>query len=87
LGVRPDVGLAEAREKRDVARKRIAEGVDPGAEKKLRKIRAQFNANNSFKSVAEEWITKITRESRAEITVGKIHWLLGMARHSVAAPR
>lgn len=79
LGVWPEVGLAEAREKRDAARKRIAEGVDPGAEKKLRKIRAQFDSNNSFKSVAEEWITKITREGRADITVEKIHWLLGMA--------
>ena len=79
LGVWPEVGLAEAREKRDAARKRIAEGVDPGAEKRLRKIRAQFDANNSFKSVAEEWITKITREGRADITVEKIHWLLGMA--------
>lgn len=79
LGVWPEVGLAEAREKRDAARKRIAEGVDPAAEKKLRKIRAQFDSNNSFKSVAEEWITKITREGRADITVEKIHWLLGMA--------
>jgi integrase len=79
LGVWPEVGLAEAREKRDAARKRIAEGVDPGAEKRLRKIRAQFDANNSFKSVAEEWITKITREGRADITVEKIHWLLGIA--------
>lgn len=79
LGVWPDVGLAEARDKRDGARKLISEGTDPGAAKKLRKIRAQFDSSNSFKSVSEEWVTKITREGRAGITLEKVQWLLGMA--------
>lgn len=79
LGVWPEVSLAEAREKRDATRKLIADGIDPAAEKKLRRMRAQFDAGNSFKSVAEEWITKITREGRAAITIEKVQWLLGMA--------
>jgi hypothetical protein len=79
LGVWPEVGLAEVRENRDAARKLIAEGRDPGAEKKLRKIRAQFDASTTFKAVAEEWITKITREGRAEVTLDKVQWLLGKA--------
>ncbi len=79
LGVWPEVGLAEAREKRDNARKMVAEGRDPGAEKKLRKIRAQFDVSTSFKAVAEEWITKITREGRADVTLDKVQWLLGKA--------
>jgi integrase len=79
LGVWPEVSLAEAREKRDAARKMIADGLDPHAEKKLRKLRAQVDANATFRAVAQEWITKLTREGRAEVTLGKIDWLLGMA--------
>ena len=37
-----------------------------------------IDAGNTFKSVAEEWVTKITREGRAEITLGKVEWLLGI---------
>lgn len=79
LGVWPEVGLAEAREKRDAARKKIADGIDPLTEKKLRRARAQIDASNTFRSVAEEWVTKITREGRAERTLGKVQWLLGKA--------
>jgi len=85
LGVWPEVGLADAREKRDAARKMLADGIDPAAEKKLRKIRAQFDADTSFKAVAEEWVTKITREGRAGTTLGKVEWLLGMAYPIIGA--
>lgn len=37
LGVYPDVTLAEARDKRDAARKQVADGRDPGMLKKLNK--------------------------------------------------
>ena len=49
LGVWPEVSLADAREKLAVARKQIAEGLDPMAEKKLKKIRAQIDSNITFK--------------------------------------
>lgn len=79
FGVWPDVSLTEARAKCDAARKQIADGIDPLAEKKRAKLRAQFNAGVTFKSVAEEWMTKIEREGRAERTLSKIRWLLDMA--------
>ncbi|WP_174292809.1 tyrosine-type recombinase/integrase [Sphingomonas bacterium] len=79
FGVWPDVSLAEAREKRDDARKRIADGMDPIAEKKLANLRAQIDANATFEGVAEEWLVKIGREGRAERTLGKVRWLLNMA--------
>jgi integrase len=79
LGVWPEVTLADAREKRDAARKQIADGLDPQAEKKLSRIRAQIDASNTFKTVAEEWVLKCEREGRAAITVEKIRWLLDMA--------
>jgi integrase len=79
LGVWPEVTLAEAREKRDAARKQIADGLDPAAEKKLRRIRAQIDSSITFKAIAEEWVLKCEREERAKRTLEKIRWLLDMA--------
>ena len=78
LGVWPDVSLADARAKRDTARKMLADGVDPSVEKKRRKLRAQIDENITFKGVAEEWFVKITREERADVTLSKVRWLLEM---------
>ena len=55
FGVYPEVSLKEARDKRDVARKQIASGLDPSQEKKLAKLTRSINAENSFESVAREW--------------------------------
>jgi integrase len=85
LGVWPEVSLADAREKLAVARKQIAEGLDPMAEKKLKKIRAQIDSNITFKSIAEEWVIKCEREGRAEITLEKVRWLLDMAYPVIGA--
>ncbi|MDV3457700.1 Arm DNA-binding domain-containing protein [Sphingomonas sp. HF-S4] len=78
LGVWPEVSLADARDKRDAARKMVADGIDPAVEKKRRKLRAQIDGNTTFKGVAEEWLAKITREERAEVTLRKVRWLLDM---------
>jgi hypothetical protein len=40
LGVYPEVGLKEARERREAARKALAAGIDPGAERKAAKAAA-----------------------------------------------
>ncbi len=52
LGVWPEVSLAEARDKRDSARKMVSDGVDPFVEKQRRKLRAQIDENINFKGVA-----------------------------------
>ena len=55
LGVYPDVTLADARERRDEARKVLAKGADPSAERKAAaRALAQRDAN-SFAAVACEW--------------------------------
>lgn len=56
LGAWPDVGLAEARERRNEARKLLNQGSDPSAVRQSEKRRAQQAANNTFKAVALEWI-------------------------------
>jgi integrase len=58
LGTYPDTGLADAREKRDAARKLLAAGVDPGEQRKAAKAAGEERAANSFEVVAREWHAK-----------------------------
>ncbi|MCU7865515.1 MAG: tyrosine-type recombinase/integrase [Candidatus Thiodiazotropha sp. (ex Lucinoma borealis)] len=53
LGVYPDVTLKSARDKRDDARKQIADGIDPSEARKAEK--AARNNENSFEAIAREW--------------------------------
>lgn len=55
FGVYPEVSLAEARERRDAARKLLASGIDPSQAKKDERRRRVLAAENSFESVAREW--------------------------------
>lgn len=57
-GTYPDVSLAEARERRDKARKLLANGVDPGQHRQAEKAAGAERAANSFEVVAREWLTK-----------------------------
>ncbi|WP_026688130.1 tyrosine-type recombinase/integrase [Azovibrio restrictus] len=57
-GVYPDVGLKEARGKRDEARKLLAAGVDPGENRKAVKAATVMRAANSFEVIAREWFEK-----------------------------
>ena len=75
LGAYPTVTLAEARERRDEARKLVAKGTDPGLQRRLEKITAAAGGN-SFREVAEELLDKQVREGRAEATLKKNRWLL-----------
>lgn len=58
LGVYPDVPLKTARERRDQARKLLANGVDPGEHRKAAKSARADRAANSFEVVAREWFAK-----------------------------
>jgi integrase len=83
FGVWPDTGLAEAREKRDAARKVLAKGLDPAEQNKLARIAATVAASNSFKSVADQWLIKVEREGRAPATMKKLRWLLDFINQSL----
>jgi len=60
LGIYPDTGLADARDKRDAARKLLAAGVDPGEQRKAEKAAGEERAANSFEVIAREWLGKQT---------------------------
>ena len=76
LGAYPEVGLAEARRKRDEARQKLRDGIDPLAERQREKLVAQFNAANTFGDIAKEYIDKMVAEGRADATTNKANWLL-----------
>ncbi len=79
FGVWPDVELADARAKRDEARRVLARGIDPSDQMKLDKIAASVAAANTFKAVAEEWYAKSEKEGLAPATLNKVRWLLTFA--------
>ncbi|ATB58137.1 MULTISPECIES: tyrosine-type recombinase/integrase [Xanthomonas] len=58
LGVYPDVTLAAARERREEARRLVAGGIDPSAQRQATKAAAGERAANSFEVVAREWLGK-----------------------------
>ena len=58
LGVYPDVGLKDARQRRDDARKLLADGIDPGQNRKAMKAVKQDRAANSFEVITREWYGK-----------------------------
>jgi len=58
LGVYPDVPLILARERREKARKLLAQEIDPGEVKQQSKRSNRENAENSFEAVAREWFTR-----------------------------
>jgi integrase len=58
LGVYPDVSLKDARDRRDEARKLLANDIDPSEHKKAIKAAKAEKASNSFEVVAREWFAK-----------------------------
>ncbi|KFD25679.1 integrase, partial [Sphingobium yanoikuyae] len=83
MGVFPLITLAEAREKREDARKLLAAGSDPCAKRKEIEAQEAFEATTGFRIVAEEWLAKREREGLGDITIGKIKWLLEFAYPSL----
>lgn len=76
LGIYPDVGLADARQRHAEARKLLAAGVDPGEQRKQAKreqAAVVAAAGDTFEVVAREWMA---RQSVARVTAEKNRWLL-----------
>ncbi|ENO1078634.1 MULTISPECIES: tyrosine-type recombinase/integrase [Enterobacter] len=55
LGVYPTITLADARSRRDEARKLVAEGKNPSEVRKDQKLALQTDSENSFEKIAREW--------------------------------
>ena len=75
LGVYPAVSLADARSRRDKARKLLANDTDPGAAKRDEKQAKARASANTFEVVAAQWL-QATAANRAEVTQEKVtNWL------------
>jgi integrase len=56
LGRYPEVALANARERRDAARKRLANGIDPMAERMAEKTAVMVASEHTFEKIGELWL-------------------------------
>lgn len=54
LGTYPEITLADARQRRDEARRQVAQGIDPGAVRKAQK-EADAEEKETFEVIAREW--------------------------------
>lgn len=57
IGLYPEIPLADARVRRDQARRLLASGVDPAEAKKAHKNARREAVANNFEAVAREWIS------------------------------
>jgi integrase len=80
LGVYPTVTLADARQRREDARKLLANGIDPGDVRKaakMSKAEEAATAVETFENVARDWMAwRDARGETAETTANKDRWRL-----------
>jgi len=75
LGVYPTVSLDVARERREEARKLLADGIDPSDTKKAQKTAIQTKEVNSFEIVAREWLKRKEPKWKTNHSNKIISWL------------
>lgn len=77
IGEYPAVTLLEARVARDDAKRKLANGIDPSQQKKLARIAAVQNAENTFGAVADDYLKRLKGGDNPAIrTINKNTWLL-----------
>lgn len=80
FGAYPEVTLARARERRQEAKRLLAEGIDPAAQRRADREEQAVKTEHTFSKIADELVEKLRREGKAETTLLKKQWLLDMAR-------
>jgi integrase len=75
LGTYPETSLAKARSRSGEARIMLADGLDPGEEKRKAKLAQLARVAQTFEQVAALWLEK-TASSRAASTQEKVHGYL-----------
>lgn len=93
-GSYPEVTLAQARVRRDEARRLLASGVDPSAHRKAEKLAGEERAANSFEVVAREWFAKFSQrwaKSHSDKILSRLEndlfpWLGGRPVAEIEAP-
>jgi len=94
LGTYPDISLKDARDRREEARKLLANGTDPGENRKVQKAAKVERSANSFEVIAREWFAKhrdTWAASHADKIIARLEndvfpWLGGKAIAEITAP-
>ena len=76
LGSYPEIGLKEARARRDAARQSAQAGSDPSVAKREARIANRIAAATTFAGIADEYVAKLEAEGKAPVTIAKTRWLL-----------
>ena len=88
IGAYPEIGLGEARRRREEARELIALGKDPSREKQRRKVKARIQAADTFKVITEEYCAKRRRDGArgwAPSTAIRSEYLLSLVVASIGS--
>lgn len=83
LGQYPILSLADARTKRDDAKRLLAGGQDPSVQKKLDSIDARVKARMTFKEVADEYFDNLVDRGLAAATLRKKRWHIEVLAKSI----
>ena len=66
LGKFPDVGLEEARKRRDEAKAQLAAGKHPTRERKAQRLRQAVAGENTFERIARSWLALKSKNLNAK---------------------
>jgi integrase len=86
IGSYPEIGLSDARKRRDEARAMIAKGLDPSREKQREKVKARIGAADTFKAISGEYCAKRKRDGDkgwSPATATRSEYLLSLLNGSI----
>jgi len=73
------------RGRRDAAKKLLQSGIAPTHQVKLDKISRRVASTNFFGAIADEFLEKVEREGKADATLTKKKWLIGLACNEIGS--
>lgn len=76
FGSYPLIGIADARMKRDDAKRLLADGIDPSAKRAERRVIAFTEARTTFGLIAGEYLDRMRERNASASTMSKTTWLL-----------
>lgn len=86
MGAYPEIGLGEARRRREEAREMLAAGKDPSREKQREKVRSRLQAADTFKAICDEYCDKRKRDGQkgwSPATATRSEYLLSLVCGSI----
>ncbi|HIE4418197.1 TPA: tyrosine-type recombinase/integrase [Pseudomonas aeruginosa] len=94
FGVYPEVGLQDARKKREEARAQLTAGHDPSLQKRMAKAVSHFDHQHTFASVAQHWLSvresswapEYTRTVKQRLELNAYPWLGKLPISSITTP-